>query len=346
MLEKKEVQTELQFREQFKKSYKFDKKSDVTFLQGDCIESIKSIPSGSINLIISSPPYNLNKEYEEKKAFEVYLEEMRPLLKELKRVLSDNGAICWQIGNHVSKPSHNKSAEIFPLDIFYYQEFSSLGFKLRNRIIWHFRSGMHAKQRLSGRYETMMWFTKSDDFTFNLDDIRIPQKYQGKVYPKGHKKEGQLSGNPDGMNPSDFWVWPDDFKKALKYEYDSGIWDFPNVKANHPEKNIHPCSYPIEMVERCVLAFSNKEEIILDPFCGVGSTLLGALNQGRRAIGCELKKEYMLESEKRVELLEKNELPFRKIGTPIKSATGKVAKRFFEEGREDTSRELDLEKNT
>ena len=330
MTRKKANQSEPSFPRKFKRSAKFNNKSDVIFLEGDCLESIKSIPNESVNLVISSPPYNLNKEYEEKKAFEAYLKEMKPLLKDLKRILKKNGAICWQIGNHVSKATSKKAAEIFPLDIFFYTEFTSLGFKLRNRIIWHFRSGMHAKKRLSGRYETMMWFTKSEDFTFNLEDIRIPQKYQGKEYPQGHPKEGKLSGNPDGMNPSDFWVWEKDFEKVLTYEYASGIWDFPNVKANHPEKTLHPCSYPIEMIERCVLAFSNEKDVILDPFCGVGSTLLGALKNNRKAIGCELMKEYMAETKKRVKLLEKNELPLRKIGTPIKEATGKVAQKKFE----------------
>ena len=149
MTRKKANQSERSFPRKFKRSAKFNNKSDVIFLEGDCLESIKSLPNESVNLVISSPPYNLNKEYEEKKAFEVYLKEMKPLLKDLKRILKKNGAICWQIGNHVSKATSKKAAEIFPLDIFFYREFTSLGFKLRNRIIWHFRSGMHAKKRLS-----------------------------------------------------------------------------------------------------------------------------------------------------------------------------------------------------
>ena len=310
----------------FNQAQSYNQDSDVCFLEGDVFANIKKIPDESVNLVISSPPYNLNKEYEEKKAFDIYLKDMQPLLHELKRVIKNDGAICWQLGNYLTKSTSKKPAEIFPLDIFFYNEFKSLGFKLRNRIIWHFRSGMHAKQRLSGRYETMMWFSKSDDFVFNLDQIRVKQKYQGKVFPKGHKKAGQFSGNPNGMNPSDFWMFD-----YMADEFESGIWDIPNVKANHPEKTQHPCSFPIELVERCVKAFTNKGDVVLDPFSGVGTTGVGALKNHRKAIICELDKEYMSIAKKRVSLLEKGELPYRKIGTPIKEATGKVAKKVFEE---------------
>ena len=86
--------------------------------------------------------------------------------------------------------------------------------------------------------------SQNDDFTFNLDPVRVPQKYQGKTYHKG-KKKGQLSGNPKGMNPSDFW-----FYELMQNEYAEGVWDFPNVKANHPEKTEHPCSFPIELCRK------------------------------------------------------------------------------------------------
>mgnify|MGYP000175245778 CR=1 FL=1 len=166
---------------------------------------------------------------------------MKPIIIELDRVLKKSGSICWQVGNYVKK------GEIFPLDVFYYDVFKELNYTLKNRIIWQFNSGMHASLRLSGRYETLLWFTKSPtEYTFNLNSIRVPQKYMGKT-----NKDGIPTGNPLGKNPSDFW-------EILKSEYDGGVWKFPNVKANHPEKSIHPCSFPIELAERCVLAFSDK----------------------------------------------------------------------------------------
>ncbi len=316
--------------QKFTKSNKFDSKSDVCFIQGNVFKKIKEIPAKSIDLIITSPPYNLNKEYEEIKAFDIYLEEMEPFMKEIDRVLKKDGAFCLQVGNYVNK------GEVFPLDIFFYHMLKKLNYKLRNRIIWHFNSGLHATRRLSGRYETLMWFTKSDDYHFDLDNIRIPQLYQGKTNYKKGKDYGKLTGNPKGKNPSDFMdqetygqFIDEEFSKKIKSEFDNLIFDFPNVKAMHPEKTSHPCQFPIELVERCVCAFSKEGNIVFDPFVGVGSTLIGALMNSRKAVGCELNKEYMQEAKKRVKLLETGTLPIRNRGAEIGKATGKVAEKKF-----------------
>ena len=120
-----------------------------------------------------------------------------------------------------------------------------------------------------------------------LYDVRIPSKYPGKRYYKGDKK-GQLSGNPLGKNPEDVWVL-----KKIAEDWESQIWDIPNVKSNHPEKVDHPCQFPIELVERCVLALSEKGDVVYDPFVGVGSAIIGALKNGRRGYGTELEKKYI-----------------------------------------------------
>ncbi len=294
----------------FKKSDQLDSTSDAIFLLGDANESLSSAPENFVKLIVTSPPYNIGKEYEDKKSLDEYFETIIPIIKELKRVLKKDGSVCWQVGNHVS------DGEIFPLDIYYYQIFKDLGFKLRNRIIWHFNHGLHGTKRLSGRYETMLWFTKSDSYTFNLDKIRMPQKYPGKRQSKPGKNFGKPSGNILGKNPSDYW-------EILLKEEELGFWDIPNVKANHAEKTLHPCSFPIELVERCVLAYSNEGDVVLDPFSGVGSTMIGALMNNRKAIGCELYEEYMQVAKERVQLLEKGELPYRPLGKPIHTPSGK-----------------------
>jgi hypothetical protein len=151
--------------------------------------------------------------------------------------------------------------------------------------IWRFGHGLHASKRFSGRYETILWFTKSDNYIFNLDNVRIPSKYPGKRHFKGEKR-GQLSGNPLGKNPSDVW-------EVILQDWEQEIWDIPNVKANHPEKTNHPCQYPIELVERCVLAFTNEDDWVLDPFAGVGSSLLAAIKNNRRAVGSDKEKDYV-----------------------------------------------------
>ena len=206
-----------------------------------------------------------------------------------------------------------------PLDIYYYDLFKSCNFILRNRIIWHFEHGLQCKNRFSGRYESILWFTKSDNYTFNLDDVRVPSKYPGKKSFKGENK-GKLSGNPKGKNPSDLWTAT---LNRLNKDWEAQIWDIPNVKANHPEKTIHPCQFPVELVERCVLALTNKNDIVYDPFAGVGSTLIAALKNGRRAQGTELVQEYIEEGLKRIKLLEKDVLKTRSIYENIYTPTGK-----------------------
>jgi DNA modification methylase len=284
--------------------------SEIVFLEGDSYKSLLECPSGFASLIITSPPYNVGKEYETQTGLDRYLDRLGPILEELVRVLSPRGSICWQVGNYV------EDKEVFPLDIYFYQRFKKLGLKLRNRIIWTFGHGLHCSTRFSGRYETLLWFTKGDDYTFNLDAVRVPSKYPGKTHFKPGPKYGLPSGNPLGKNPEDVW-------ELMVHEWETGLWDIPNVKSNHPEKTLHPCQFPIELVERCVLAFTNEGDWVLDPFSGVGSALLAAAKLGRRAMGCERDREYIAEAKKRMGMLFSGNLPYRPLGKPVHQPTGK-----------------------
>ncbi len=151
-------------------------------INGDSLKVLKGIEDGKFDLIITSPPYNVGKSYETKTSIEKYLETQEEIINELVRTLSDKGSLCWQVGNYINK------GEVFPLDIYYYQIFKRHGLKLRNRIIWHFGHGLHASNRFSGRYETILWFSKTDEYIFNLDNVRVPAKYPGKLHFKGEKK--------------------------------------------------------------------------------------------------------------------------------------------------------------
>ena len=153
--------------------------SKIVLRVGDVFDFLDEIPSGSMMLIITSPPYNIGKEYETKVSIEKYLKTQESVIEKLVRVLHPNGSICWEVGNYVN------NGEVFPLDVFYYNIFKEKGLKLRNRIIWHFGHGLHASKRFSGRYETLLWFTKNDTYKFNLDSVRIPSKYPGKRHFKG-----------------------------------------------------------------------------------------------------------------------------------------------------------------
>ena len=143
----------------------------ATIYNGSCYDFVKTIPDDTIKLVITSPPYNIGKQYEKKRAIQDYYSLQEAIINECVRILKNDGSICWQVGNYVDKSS------IVPLDILLYPIFAKHNLKLRNRIIWHFGHGLHASKRFSGRYETILWFTKSDNYTFNLDAVRVPQKY-------------------------------------------------------------------------------------------------------------------------------------------------------------------------
>lgn len=282
---------------------------DYQVRNGDCLAVLKTVEDEKFDLILTSPPYNVGKSYETKTSIEKYLETQENIINELVRTLSVKGHLCWQVGNYVDK------GEVFPLDVFYYQIFKRHGLKLRNRIIWHFGHGLHASNRFSGRYETILWFSKSDKYIFNLDDVRIPSKYPGKRHFKGPKK-GQLSGNPKGKNPSDVW-------EIIAQDWDREMWNIPNVKSNHPEKTEHPCQFPIELVERCVLALTNEHSWVLDPFAGVGSTVIGAIKNNRNVMGIEKEKAYCDITNKRIADFQEGKLKIRSINKSIHKPSGK-----------------------
>lgn len=255
------------------------------------LKFMKNLPDESMKLIVTSPPYNIGKSYEKRSPLESYVKDQAQVISECVRLLHPRGSICWQVGNHVQK------GEIFPLDLVLYHLFKDHGLKLRNRIIWHFEHGLHCKNRLSGRYETIMWFTKDDDYTFNLDPIRVPSKYPNKRYYKG-PKAGQLSSNPLGKNPGDIWV-------------------FPNVKNNHVEKTIHPCQFPVELVERLVLSLTDEGDSVFDPYMGVGTSVVSALMHNRIGYGCDVVKEYVDIAWERVHELRSGTLKTRPMNKPV-----------------------------
>ena len=267
------------------------KKMNSVIKTGDTLKLLDEVLDNTVKLIITSPPYNIGKEYEKKKRLSEYLKNQKEVITKCVDKLCDNGSICWQVGNYVENGS------IIPLDMELYPIFKKLGLKLRNRVIWHFGHGLHCSKRLSGRYETIIWFTKTNDYTFNLDPIRVPSKYPNKKYFSG-KKKGQLSCNPLGKNPSD-------------------VWEIPNVKHNHIEKTEHPAQFPVELVERLVLSLTDKNDTVLDPYMGSGSSAIAALKHGRKSIGFEKETKYVRIANKRLTLLGQNKLKTRPMNKPI-----------------------------
>ncbi len=270
---------------------KFNSRARAVVFQGDCRELIETIPAGRMRLVVTSPPYNIGKVYEKKKALDHYLQLQREVICACTNALAPGGSLCWEVGNYITKNS------ILPLDIPIYQIATECGLTLRNRIVWHFEHGLHCSKRFSGRYETILWFTKGDDYYFDLDPIRIPQKYPNKKHYKG-PKAGALSCNPLGKNPGDVWV-------------------IPNVKHNHVEKTEHPCQFPVELVERLILSMTREGDWVLDPFMGVGTTLAAAIKNKRRGAGAEIVAKYVKIAQKRIREAAAGTLRTRPIGRPV-----------------------------
>lgn len=285
-----------------------------TFLwHGDVENFLDSLPEVPLfDLVITSPPYNIGKPYEQKQELHNYLKWQKNIIGKIVSRLKPTGSLCWQVGNFVEKRKGENSSTILPLDIVFYEIFHKLELKLRNRVIWHFGHGLHCKHRFSGRYEIVLWFTKTDNYTFNLDNVRIEPKYPGKKHFKG-PKSGEYSCNPKGKNPEDLWT----FTNRDLTTWDQSIWDIPNVKSNHVEKTEHPCQFPVALVDRFVLSLTNPGELVFDPFAGVGSAGVASLINGRRFGGCELEEKYIKIAKNRLELAIKGEAKYRPFEKPI-----------------------------
>jgi adenine-specific DNA-methyltransferase len=266
----------------------------------DAFEFLAELAPGSVDLIVSSPPYCMGKEYDTSLNIKDFIADHKRLAPLLVRALKDGGSLCWQIGHHV------QNGVAVPLDVVAYPIFArQKNLRLRNRIVWTFGHGVHASRRFSGRHETILWFTKGDQYLFNLDSVRVPQKYPGKRHYKGPRK-GEWSGNPKGKNPSD-------------------VWDIPNVKANHIEKTGHPCQFPVALVQRLIRALVARGGLIIDPFMGSGTAAVAAVLEGREFAGCDISATYVAIARERIKRAKLGQKLHRPIEEPIFTPNGTEA---------------------
>jgi len=254
-------------------------------------------PEPVFDLVISSPPYNIGKGYEQNQDIQDYMLWQKRVIDKIVRHLKPTGSLCWQVGNYLERRKGGRSSTILPLDFVFHDIFRDAGLRLRNRVIWRFGHGLHCKHRFSGRYEVVLWYTKTDDYIFNLDSVRTPQKYPAKKHYKG-PNIGEFSSNPIGKNPED-------------------VWDIPNVKSNHVEKTIHPCQFPVALVDRFVLALTDPDGLVFDPFAGVGSAGVAAVLHGRKFWGCEPQDEYVSIARQRIEDAANGKATYRPFDRPI-----------------------------
>lgn len=236
-------------------------------INNESLKTLKKIPSSSIDLVITSPPYFLNKEYEKHltsfKEYSVFIEK---IIKELVRVVKPSGAIFWNVGQTII------NNEVIPLGALHYPMFKKHDLILKNWIIWHYNGGPNTKNRLSGRYENLFWFIKNNnEYTFNLDSIRVPAKWH--MDPRV---------NPLGKNPTD-------------------VWNIFRVTNNSKERYGHPAQFPEKLIDRIVKGFSNPGDLILDPFMGSGTTAVVSKRLNRKWIGIELDDKYCEQASRRYE---------------------------------------------
>ena len=226
---------------------------------GNAAELLKTLETESIDLIVADPPYNLGKDYgnnHDLKGFEEYILFTREWLSEAKRVLKPEGSIYVFMGVRF---------------ISYLYDIMDRDLKLffNSWIVWHYTQGMGKTKGFSPRHDDILVFNKGKNFTFNLDDIRVPQKFY------------RERNNMRGANPGD-------------------VWQFSHVHYSNPNRQNHPTQKPEGIIERIVLASSNKGDIVLDPFSGSGTTLRVCQQLGRKAIGFELNPEYVAMTEQRL----------------------------------------------
>jgi adenine-specific DNA-methyltransferase len=253
---------------------------------------INQIDDYSLDLVLTSPPYNIGKSYERVQPLASYLEAQDYVIGALANKITEHGNIAWQVGFTLDK------GELVPLDAILYPLFKKHGFKLRNRVVWTFGHGMHAKKKFSGRHETVMVFSKAGPAGyFDLDSVRVPQKYPEKRSYKGPNK-GNLSGNPLGKNPGD-------------------VWDIPNVKAHHVEKTLHDCQFPIALAQRLIRSLSPIAGVVFDPYAGVGSTNCAAVLEDRRSVGAEMDRKFFQMGLERLQSAIDGTLAYRPLSKPI-----------------------------
>jgi adenine-specific DNA-methyltransferase len=286
------------------------RKGATVLFQGDCRVLLAAMKDETIDLTITSPPYCIGKAYESESTTTAdFIKTQKEVLPEVVRVTRQGGSICWQTGYHITE------GEAFPLDFAIYEILKDIpGVHLRNRVIWSFGHGLNSTTRFSGRHEVVLWFTKGEH-EFNLDAIRVPQKYPGKRHYKGENK-GMLSGNPLGKNPGD-------------------VWEMPNVNANHIEKTAHPCQFPVALAQRFVRALCPMDGIVFDPFMGSGSSGVAAKLEKRRFLGSEILFDYMTLAISRLDLAKRGTIRVRDLDKPIyvpdpNSAVAKRPEHFLE----------------
>lgn len=242
--------------------------SNIVIAQQDSTIYMDSLEDQSFDLILTSPPYNAGKEYESILNLEQYRKFAKSWVKHIPRILKSTGNFWLNVG--YMKTGINTT---LPLTYLYFNEIQNLQFI--QEIVWHYEGGMSYKHRFTHRTERWMWYAKDAiNRTFNLDSVRDMTL----------NRTQDKRNNPLGKNPTDYWY----FDRVT-----SGT-------GKSKEKTIHPCQFPVEMIERIIKACSNPGDTVFDPFMGSGSTAIACINTGRNFVGVEKDYQYVCAAEERI----------------------------------------------
>jgi adenine-specific DNA-methyltransferase len=241
--------------------------SGVMIYQMDCVQALERMPPNVIDLTVTSPPYNIGKEYETKVGVDRYVAWCEEWIRGIERVSTAESAFWLNLG-YLALPD---KAKCLPIP---YLLWDKVPFFLLQEVVWNYAAGVAARNYFSPRNEKFLWYVKNQSsYTFNLDQVRDPNV----KYPN-QKKNGKLKCNPLGKNPTD-------------------VWEFPKVTSGahraSPERTAHPAQFPVAVIDRIVRACSNPGDVVLDPFMGSGTTAEVALSAGRFVLGFELESKYI-----------------------------------------------------
>ena len=251
----------------------------VLLYQCDALEAMEQLPAGIFDLTITSPPYNIGKEYETKMSVDDYVEWSRRWINQVYDLCSSNGAFWLNLG-YMEVPYIGRAVPIS------YLLWDRIAFYLLQEIVWNYGAGVATKKIFSPRNEKFLWYVKSpENYTFNLDDVRDPNV----KYPN-QKKNGKLRVNPLGKNPTDVWQFP-------KVTTGKGL----TGQRASPERTKHPAQFPVSVIDRIVKACSNENELVFDPFIGSGTTAEVAIKNGRKVVGFEIRPDYIEIAVNRIE---------------------------------------------
>ncbi len=264
----------------------------VSLYHVDAMEAMACLPENVFDLAITSPPYNIGKEYETTMPLPNYIDWSENWINQAYRLCKPFGALWLNLG-YTEVPERGRAVPIA------YLLWDRIPYFLLQEVVWNYGAGVATKRIFSPRNEKFLWLVKSpDNYTFNLDDVRDPNT----KYPN-QKKNGKIRVNPLGKNPTDVWQFP-------KVTTGQGL----TGRRASPERTKHPAQFPLSVIDRIVKACSNPGEVVFDPFIGSGTTAEAAIGNGRNAVGFEIKSEYIDIAVERLERSIRNVEQGRKQG--------------------------------